>query len=280
VVYASEMPSTEPLKLSKHVSSIPGWFSYQDQFVFDMLLKYQKSNGIQGNLLEIGVYLGKSAIVLGAFKNSNEEVVVCDLFQGVSNSTDNDIENFSSYSDLTRSAFEENYQRCTGDLPRILDGSSLNLWKEFPNHRFRFIHIDGSHLYEFVKSDLNFAIETVISEGGIIVMDDFRAQHTLGVSIALWEAVLAKKLKPIIFSAAKVYLAPFNDVTLDLKVLHKELSQGGYDLESLDVLPNKAIRIMGLSDSDLYNQNSKLTWWVPPVLLPKVRKILSFFGRG
>ena len=274
------MPSTEPLKLSKQVSSIPGWFSFQDQFIFDMLLKYQKSNGIQGNLLEIGVYLGKSAIVLGAFKNSNEEVVVCDLFQGVSNSTDNDIENFSSYSDLTRSAFEENYQRCTGDLPRILDGSSLNLWKEFPNHRFRFIHIDGSHLYEFVKSDLNFAIETVISEGGIIVMDDFRAQHTLGVSIALWEAVLAKKLKPIIFSAAKVYLAPFNDVTLDLKVLHKELSQGGYDLESLDVLPNKAIRIMGLSDSDLYNQNSKLTWWVPPVLLPKVRKILSFFGRG
>lgn len=274
------MRTTETHKLSKQVRSIPGWFSYQDQFVFDILLQYQKSCGIRGDLLEIGVYLGKSAIVLGAFKNVHEEVIVCDLFQGVSDSTDNDIENFSSYSDLTRAAFEANYERCIGDLPRIFDGSSLNLWNEFQHHRFRFIHIDGSHLYEFVKSDLNFAIETIISAGGIIVMDDFRAQHTLGVSIALWEAVLSKKLKPIIFSAAKVYLAPFNDDTLDLKVIHEELSQAGFDIECFEALPNNAIRIMGLSDADLYNQNSKLTWWVPPVLLPKFRKMLSFLGRG
>lgn len=266
------------IQLSNKANSIPGWFSQQDHFIFKSLLNHQQELKAKGNLLEIGVYLGKSAVVLGAQKRSDEEVVVCDLFQGDTDSL-NSKENTWSYSDLTRQSFEKNYTKTLGELPRILECSSLSLWAELPKEKFRFIHVDGSHLYDLVKSDLDFAINALIPKGGIIVMDDFRAQHTLGVSKSLWESIMAKKVSPIIFSAAKVYLVRFGDDTYNSNDLKGILLEGGFETESLDMFPSRPIRVLGLSDSDLYNRNSKLTWWVPPVLLPFFRRIRTILLR-
>lgn len=274
------MHRPEKTELTKQVESIPGWFSHQDQAIFEILLAYQNSINLLGDLLEIGVYLGKSAVVLGAYRKRDEEVVVCDLFLNASNSEHNDDENSFSYSDLTRPTFERNYQRARGELPRILECSSLNLGSNLKNQKFRFIHVDGSHLYEIVKHDLDFAIDALISQGGIIVMDDFRAQHTIGVSALLWKAIFDGKLQPIIFSAAKAYLVPLGDKTIDIYEVQQSLLKAGLSTECLDFFPTEALRVLGLSDSDLYNQNSRLTWWIPPALLHRVKRFISFFQKS
>ena len=272
------MASINQTELLNKVGSIPGWFSNQDLIIFQIILKYQEAHKIHGNILEIGAYLGKSAVVLGAHKCKNEETFVCDVFQGLTDS-ENSQENDFSYSDLTRKSFERNYFNALGELPKILECSSMKLWSEIPQEKFRFIHIDGSHLYDFVKNDLDFAINSLIAPGGVIVMDDFRAQHTLGVSKTLWESILSGKICPLIFSAAKVYLVSASDITFNIEALQAELLEGGYATESLNLFSGTSIRVLGLSDSDLYNRNSRLTWWVPPILLPWVKKIRSFISK-
>jgi len=272
------MASMNQTELLNQVRSIPGWFSDQDLFIFQIILRRQKAHKIQGNILEIGAYLGKSAVVLGAYKSKSEEVFVCDVFQGLTDS-ENSQENDYSYSDLTRKSFERNYSNAHGELPKILECSSIKLWSEIPDEKFRFIHVDGSHLYDLVRNDLDFAINSLTVLGGVIVIDDFRAQHTLGVSKTLWESILSGKVFPLIFSAAKVYLVPAGDITFNIEALQAELREGGYATESLNLFSSTSIRVLGLSDSDLYNRNSRLTWWVPPILLPWVKKIRSLISK-
>jgi hypothetical protein len=272
------MASMNQTGLLNKVRSIPGWFSDQDLFIFQIILKHQEVHKIHGNILEIGAYLGKSAVVLGAYKSKNEEVFICDVFQGLTDS-ENSQENDYSYSDLTRKSFERNYFKAHGELPKILECSSMKLWSEIPEEKFRFIHVDGSHLYDLVRNDLDFATNSLTVPGGVIVMDDFRAQHTLGVSKTLWESILSGKVFPLIFSASKVYLVPAGDITFNIEALQTELREGGYATESLNLFSNTSIRVLGLSDSDLYNRNSRLTWWVPPILLPWVKKIRSLISK-
>ena len=49
---------------------IPGWFSLSDQKVFEHFLSSQ----VLGNLLEVGVYMGKSAIFMENYRKPGEEL--------------------------------------------------------------------------------------------------------------------------------------------------------------------------------------------------------------
>ena len=69
---------------------------------------------------------------------------------------------------------------------------------------FRFIHIDGSHLYQIVKQDLHTA-SGLLEKGGIVAIDDYRTAHTPGVAAAAWEAVLAGRLIPLCLTPQKMY---------------------------------------------------------------------------
>ena len=57
-----------------------GWFDDVDAAVFRAIDDVQGASGVKGDLLEIGTYLGKSAILLGYLLRPQERLVVCDLF--------------------------------------------------------------------------------------------------------------------------------------------------------------------------------------------------------
>jgi len=76
--------------------------------------------------------------------------------------------------------------------------------KEVSATTCRFVHIDASHLYEHVHGDIG-AAHDILLPGGIVVLDDFRSEHTPGVSVAAWEAVLNRGLRPICLSTQKLY---------------------------------------------------------------------------
>lgn len=183
---------------------VPGWFPVLDQVLFTWILNRQKTQEFRGDLLEVGVYVGKSAIVLGHHRQEGEQYTVCDLFEGDAPDDANRAEANKSYSRLTRQIFEENYLSFHDELPRVLQGPSSIVPDEVKPRSCRFVHIDGSHLYEHVYGDIGAAHDALLPDG-IVVLDDFRSEHTPGVSIAAWEAVLNRGLHPICISTQKLY---------------------------------------------------------------------------
>ena len=56
-------------------TDIPGWFYWLDYLLFRALLRSQAASP-PGVLVEIGAYLGKSAVVIGEHVRPGEELVV------------------------------------------------------------------------------------------------------------------------------------------------------------------------------------------------------------
>ncbi|MFJ9904656.1 class I SAM-dependent methyltransferase [Streptomyces sp. NPDC101152] len=186
------------------LKDVPGWFPPLDQLLFTWFLDRQEKAGFRGDLVELGAYMGKSAILLGRHRQDGEEFTVCDLFGGEAPDGANQAETAKSYSSLTRQAFERNYLSFHDTLPRVLEAPSSVISAEVKPATCRFVHIDASHLYEHVRDDIAAARDLLLPDG-IVVLDDFRSEHTPGVSVATWEAVLNRGLRPICLSTQKLY---------------------------------------------------------------------------
>jgi hypothetical protein len=194
----------ETTRQPERLDDVPGWFPVLDQLLFDWFLNRQETAEMRGDLLEVGVYMGKSAIFIGRHQQPGERYTVCDLFEGDAPDDANQAESTKSYSALTRRVFEDNYLSFHDELPRVLQGPSSVVPGEVEPGSCRFVHIDASHLYEHVHGDIGAARDLLLPDG-IVVLDDFRSEHTPGVSIATWEAVLNRGLRPICLSTQKLY---------------------------------------------------------------------------
>ncbi|MFK0157444.1 class I SAM-dependent methyltransferase [Streptomyces sp. NPDC090499] len=194
----------ETTRPPRRLDDVPGWFPVLDQVLFDWFLRRQEEAGMRGDLLEVGTYMGKSAIFTARHLRPGETYTVCDLFEGDAPDDANRAESTKSYSKLTRRVFEQNYLAFHEELPRILQGPSSVVPTEVAPGSCRFVHVDASHLYEHVHGDIEAARELLVPDG-IVILDDFRSEHTPGVSIAAWEAVLNGGLNPICLSTQKLY---------------------------------------------------------------------------
>ncbi|MGW3865528.1 class I SAM-dependent methyltransferase [Streptomyces sp. NPDC005047] len=186
------------------LNDVPGWFWPLDQVLFSWFLERQETTGTRGDLLELGAYLGKSAILLGHRLRDGETLTVCDLFGAEPPDAANRAEAAKSYSSLTRQAFERNYLSFHKTLPTIVQAPSSAIVDEVAPGSCRFVHIDASHLYEHVEGDIG-AARDLLGPDGIVVLDDFRSEHTPGVAVAAWEAVLNRGLRPVCLSSQKLY---------------------------------------------------------------------------
>ncbi|WP_328873419.1 class I SAM-dependent methyltransferase [Streptomyces sp. NBC_00287] len=190
--------------LPGELGDVPGWFPALDQTLFTWFLQRQEALDQKGDLLELGAYMGKSAILLGRHLRPGETFTVCDLFENDAPDGANQAETSKSYASLTRQAFERNYLAFHDALPRVIQGPSSVITQEVSPGTCRFVHIDASHLYEHVYDDIGAAQDLLVPEG-IVVLDDFRSEHTPGVSVAAWEAVLNRGLRPVCLSTQKLY---------------------------------------------------------------------------
>lgn len=183
--------------------SIPGWFELADAELFDAIDSAQRAAGLFGDILEIGCYQGASAILLGYLRRKTERLVVCDLFQEVATTLDDFHRQRAVYSDLSQQSFEANYLRFHEELPEILAVSSTALAAHGFGRTFRLIHVDGSHEYEIVRSDLHLA-KSLLMPGGFVIFDDIISRHTPGVTAAVWEGVMRDGLVPV-YQTTKFY---------------------------------------------------------------------------
>ncbi|GAA0620716.1 class I SAM-dependent methyltransferase [Streptomyces crystallinus] len=185
-------------------SDVKGWFWPADQLLFDWFLARQERQGLRGDLLELGAYLGKSAIFLGSYLREDETFTVCDLFDSPAPDDPNSEEMDRSYATLTRRAFEANYLAFHDELPVVVQAPTSVITSRVDSGSCRFIHVDASHLYEHVHGDIA-AARDLVAPDGIVAFDDFRAEHCPGVAAAVWGAVATTGLRPIAITATKFY---------------------------------------------------------------------------
>jgi len=142
-------------ELRGRADSIEGMLSPFSMSVLDMLLCAQEDLGARGNILEIGTYRGKSAVILGSHLRDGERLTLVDIHR---------------YLDPTAIA---PFEAATD----FILTSSDNLRKALPDYSskrksFRFIHIDASHGYRETFNELAMA-EQMVAPMGIISLDDF-----------------------------------------------------------------------------------------------------------
>jgi hypothetical protein len=189
----------------ERLREVPGWFAPLDQALFGWCLDWQSSQGISGDLVELGVYKGKSAILLGSYLRDEETLIACDLFGRPASETDIGPGASQFYRDrLCRQDFETNYRSFFDSLPRIVEGPSSAILGHVEPGSSRFVHIDAAHRFSNVLQDVASA-RTMLCNDGIVVLDDYRTAHTPGVAAAVWESVLHGGLVPLCVSETKFY---------------------------------------------------------------------------
>jgi hypothetical protein len=186
------------------LDDVPGWFFEQDRALFAWFLDHQNQGSVPGDLLDLGAYLGKSAILMGRYLVGDQRLTVCDLFDDAAPDDDNDEEMRPYRSTLNREAFERNYVAFHPKLPTIVQGLTSEISNHVPAASCRFVHVDASHLYTHVDADLRSA-RTLLHDRGIVACDDVRQAHTPGVAAAVWAAVVCGDLRPICLSDSKLY---------------------------------------------------------------------------
>ena len=185
--------------------SVPGWFLDIDAQLFVGVNALQTARGIRGNMLEIGTYYGKSAILLGYCLQPGERLIISDIFEQTDSlSVEGKAEHEKYHATLRQQEFEKNYRRFHSSLPELIVGSSVELDRAGMAKQFRLVHVDGGHEYDVVKEDILTA-QTLLGPGGIVIFDDWSQPHCPGVAMALWETYQETNLIPLGFTDTKLY---------------------------------------------------------------------------
>jgi hypothetical protein len=200
--------------LGTGAASVPGWLAAADGRAFTLVDRVQRDGGVGGDLLEIGVFKGKSAILLEFLRAEDERLVLCDLF-GRPPDGDPDAAVYDVWYDrFGRRDFEQNWLRFHSALPVIHEMTSTALGEVEVDRSFRVIHLDGSHAYDNVMADLDLASRLLVA-GGVVVVDDWRTDHSPGVGAATWLATERFGLRPVFVTSAKLYGVVGDDAVTD-----------------------------------------------------------------
>jgi Methyltransferase domain len=228
--------------------SIKGWFNEIDVRCFAALLESQRDSP-PGELVEIGAFQGKSAVIIGDYLREGERFVVIDLFGDKEHFDDsaegaaNLRESRKSYPGLTRQLFEQNYLSVHDELPVVVQGFSSEIVEHVEPHSARFIHIDASHLYHAVKIDCE-SSKLLTRPGGVVTFDDYRNKSCPGVAAAVWEAVATDGLIPFATTRKKLY-GCYDDPAPHLETLRSMVLRDPkwFDVTELEIMGRPVLRM-------------------------------------
>jgi hypothetical protein len=203
----------------ENFSEVQGWFEEPAIALWDCLLSLQEQTVKSGDLVEIGIWKGKSAALLALHCEVDESCVFIDT-----KPTDEARLHISKVVPEARCIYIRSNSRHLKRLPEMRDYLG----------RVRWVHIDGEHTSEAVTIDLHSA-DTLLGPEGIVAIDDFLSPAYPQVTRAVFQYLIRE---PYRFSlvlcgfnkgylcrpaAARVYLE-FIKQTLFL-----EMSSRGFD---------------------------------------------------
>jgi hypothetical protein len=176
---------------------VQGWFYDHDLITFWLIDYIQKEAGWHGDLCELGVYQGKSAIALGTMARTGERLFCFDTFH-----------------EIAQQAVKANIQRFCPDLTDRLICVQQNLMTlqasppEVCSNSLRFLHLDAVHDHPSVLNDLRNFLPLLTPEA-VVVLDDCFDPDWPGVATAMTEFCLSdmgRHIRPFAASRSKMYL--------------------------------------------------------------------------
>jgi predicted O-methyltransferase YrrM len=146
---------------------VGGWFSDQALATWDSLLALQTALGLCGNLMEIGVLKGKSAVLMALHARPQETCVFVDPALR------------KEATDVIKMIRPQN-NVWLRDMSQNIRGDER--LEPFVG-TFRWIHVDGEHSSRAVMNDLEIA-EGLLAPEGVICLDDFMSSAYPQVTMA------------------------------------------------------------------------------------------------
>lgn len=235
--------STAEASGPRKLDDVPGWFRHTDKLLFEWLLSWQTRVGQVGDLLELGVYEGKSAIHMGQFLADGEKFTVCDLFDLAGGDQTIRPGARKRYKDLTREKFERNYLAFHEGLPIVVQGRTAIIVDHVAPNSCRFTHIDASHMYEHVRGDL-LSARKLLQPDGIVVFDDYRTEHCPGTAAAVWEAMATEGLRVICVSANKFYGTWGDPDTIQKDLIEMIAGRDDHRCDLQSVMGQRLVRVV------------------------------------
>jgi hypothetical protein len=158
------------------VKYINGWFDITFLDELFKLNELHEQKNINGNILEIGTYQAKTFIPLSFLLKDNEQIIGVDLF-----SSTHDWDNGILLNSLNRAEknlkkiYQEhikniNYKFIKANSKNIKSNDYINYLNN--NLKYRIIHIDANHGYNYVEHDLE-QVKNIIMQDGYIICDDY-----------------------------------------------------------------------------------------------------------
>jgi Methyltransferase domain len=247
------------------LNEIQGDLFDPDTHVFRIVTEAQTERGVTGDILEIGTYLGHSAIFLGYLLEEGETLHVCDPFPEPSADDPNFLPHtLAWYDTYSQKTFEDNYRRFHSDPPIVHAHSSVELHDKLNPKSFRFVHLDGGHAPEVIASDIALVKEVLVS-GGLVAHHSYRSMETLDVAAVVWPEVASGSIFPVCATETMLYYStePFA----------ADLSDRLRAIPAVEVVSSR----FGGSDVDLIKTDLSdapltLKSFVPPILLLPARR--------
>ena len=191
-------------------TEIPGWMSLRDLEVLHYIASCVPENG---NILEVGPFLGRSTSALLDGKKNNVSLDVVDTFTGISpNAPCSDISgNWGLFTQLRNTAietgdWETSFKICQGD-----NLEKMNVFKcasqSFQIEKFyNFTFIDAGHKFQDVYFDIN----KFINNTGLIAGDDFVPHWPDVIKAVNWFRIYHRKTL-IVPRDSKIWILVPND---------------------------------------------------------------------
>jgi hypothetical protein len=167
--------------------------------LFDCFLRFQREQSITGNLLEFGVFRGKSAAVILHHVGNGESLGLVEVDK-----------NYPQFDQL----------RAISPRFRFFNHSSESAFMDkdfiaFAKRGFRFSHHDASHAFDNVREELEF-IEKRMIRGGLVALDDFCNLNYSQVMAAYFSHKYRRssRLEILLIAGCKCYLCAKEDFSL------------------------------------------------------------------
>lgn len=147
---------------------IEGWLSPDAALMFMAYNEVVTEHGVAGDVLEIGVHHGLSALALGAMRRDGARLVAIDLFD------DLQAQNVSASGSGSQARFAQNMRAFFGeiDFVQCIAAPSNTLAPDDLGAGFSFCHVDGGHTAAETYGDLALC-SRILLPGGLLALDDY-----------------------------------------------------------------------------------------------------------
>jgi predicted O-methyltransferase YrrM len=157
--------------------TIEGWFDANAAALFLLCNQLATDGSTAGDVLEIGVHHGLSALISASLRGRGRKFYAVDLFEDQQNL------NISQSGHGSEAAFYATMQAFYGDLDflEVVVGPSASLSAKALGNDFTFCHIDGGHSAAETYQDIGLCYE-LLRPGGLLALDDYFNAFWPGVS--------------------------------------------------------------------------------------------------